>query len=336
MADIVRSVRIDIMVNAEQALRAINRINRELSGQAVISRRVTGEITRGALSIHAAFRRVWETLTQFRFSLLSLLFGSMALNFTFGALVSNIMDLLGASEAWRVIWLEVLLDVVEPLVDILWALTDVVASLPSWMKGLIGAFIVLVAVLGQVGFAMAMFWQTMILLFGPAGIFTIAAKVVGMLAAGFKMLLGLLAGFAPAVAGLAALAYILQYVFRYGLNVHKILAMIIVDVLTLVEVVLQGLSAVINTLAGPLRWLLERFGIHVPEVNLAAPVMHMKAVVKRWAGVGGELSLLEQAQTTVNVFVDKLVGKDPETLMDELNTVVSTGIGGNFDAVGVG
>ena len=299
---------------------------------------------------------------KFNMSILSTYFGGMALNMTFGRLVDTIANMMGASDALNLIWMDLLWDVVEPLVDILWDLTDVIEALPSPIKWLIGLGIVGLGLLGKVAMWFGMIQQMGPMIFGSAGVIpkavqwtikvfgklkgilvTIGTKAIPLIHAAATRLIGAIGGLVQWFMGLSTVgkivfgalaAIVIDFVInfiRYGFDIKKAVAATITDILGIIEAavaVIQGvINAIIDKINAVLHW-------NIPRLNITGYIEGAKSSVLGWAGISAEEAPeLARFGTTVNVFVEKLIGKDPDTLRDELNSVVFSGIGASGASV---
>ena len=87
-------------------------------------------------------------LRKFKFEWLGVMFAGMALYRVFGGLIKAQMDLFGISEMLSATWMIVLLPVMEWLADLLYPILGYFMDLPTPVKILIGAFVLLAAVVG--------------------------------------------------------------------------------------------------------------------------------------------------------------------------------------------
>lgn len=127
---------------------------------------------------------------RFKMEWLSIMFAGMALTRTFGALLSTQMQLFGVTEMMANAWTVVLLPIMELISPILYKIIEAFMNMPEGMQLAIGAFIILMTVIGSV---LSIVGQFMLGLGGlkmiAPGVFTAIKVAVGGLAASFGTIL---------------------------------------------------------------------------------------------------------------------------------------------------
>jgi hypothetical protein len=248
MPDVNKKIAIELALETDKFERKIRNLNMYIGRLKAQIERMKEKMASTNDTITSGAKKAGTSYAGWLGTMLSLLFISQGIAAATGRMISPILDLLGVTDIWRVLLMEILFPVLIPLADMLIWIMEKFMDLPAPLKKIIGAGILFLFIIATiVGWA-----AQLVMLLGSVALL-MGAGLTGAGLAAAAALLATIFGWVVAIFGFVYSLISAVWNFAtgdWGLGILKVLGIIVAVILGIIAAILGAPAVIVALIIG--------------------------------------------------------------------------------------